>query len=431
MKAFTEGAVIAGKYRLERLIARGGMGEVWQAQHLQLDAPVAIKFMDERLVVANAARERFAREARAAASIQSPNVVHISDHGMDDGGAPYIVMEMLKGEDLDTRLLRGPLSLAQAKDVMVQAARGLRKAHQMGIVHRDLKPSNVFLVPDDDELVVKIVDFGVAKAIEDPELPPMPPSRPSASALTQVGVVLGSPQYMSPEQARRFKDVDHRADVWALASIMFRAVSGKRMFGQADGMEALTRLVYEPLPVPSQLAPEMAAPIQAFFDRALCPEVEARFENARALADAFVEAVEQVEKDADLSSIAGTAVPAPVPSAPGSLPGAPSFPQGAVPPSRLPAVAVAAGLGLLAGGTVLVAMIFATPGADDLLELGAVGVPRDIAVRTAEGPQAGPAEVESKVVPEDDEEPLDAGEPDAAASASSKPPERPRRVWGF
>ncbi|MBW2452877.1 MAG: serine/threonine protein kinase [Deltaproteobacteria bacterium] len=429
MKAFTEGTVIAGKYRLERLIARGGMGEVWHAQHLQLDAPVAIKFMDERLVVADAARARFAREARAAASIQSPNVVHISDHGMD-GGAPYIVMEMLKGEDLDTRLLRGPLSMAEAKDVMVQAARGLRKAHQMGIVHRDLKPSNLFLVPDDDELVVKIVDFGVAKAIEDPELPPMPPSRPSASALTQVGVVLGSPQYMSPEQARRFKDVDHRADVWALASIMFRAVSGKRMFGKADGMEALTRLVYEPLPVPSKLAPEMPAPIQALFDRALHPEFERRFDSARDLADAFVEAVERVEKEADLSSIAGTAVPAPVPSVPGSLPGTPSFPQGVARPSRLPTVAVAAALGLLAGGTVLVTMLVTAADSDPLMELRAVGVPRDIAVRTTDEPQTGPAEVETNVVPEDDEE-FDAGEPDAAASASTKPPERPRRRWGF
>jgi len=429
MKSFAEGAEIAGKYRLERLIARGGMGEVWQAHHLQLDAPVAIKFMDQRLVVANAARERFAREARAAASIQSPNVVHISDHGMD-GGAPYIVMEMLRGEDLDTRLLRGPLSLADAKQVMVQAARGLRKAHQMGIVHRDLKPSNVFLVPDDDELVVKIVDFGVAKAVEDPELPPMPPSRPSAAALTQVGVVLGSPQYMSPEQARRFKDVDHRADVWALASILFRAVSGKRMFGTADGMEALTRLVYEPLPVPSKLAPEMPAPIQAFFDRALHPELERRFGSARELADGFVAAVEQVEREADLSSIAGTAVPAPVPSVPGSLPGTPALAQLPARPHRLPTVAVAAALGLLAGGTVLAALLVTSAGSDSLLELRAVGVPRDIATRTTDRPQAGPAEVQTDVVPEEVEE-GDAGQPDAAASASAAPTQRPRRAWGF
>ncbi len=429
MKPFADGTVIAGKYRLERLIARGGMGEVWEAQHLQLAAPVAIKFMDERLVAAGPARERFAREARAAASIQSPNIVHISDHGVD-GGAPYIVMEMLRGEDLDTRLLRGPLTMSEAEQVMSQAARGLRKAHKMGIVHRDLKPSNVFLVPDDDVLVVKIVDFGVAKAIDDPELPPMPPSRPSGPALTQVGVVLGSPQYMSPEQARRFRDVDHRADVWALASIMFRAVTGKRMFGQADGMEALTRLVYEPLPVPSRLAPELPAPVRAFFDRALHTDLSMRFENARDLANGFASAVEQVKREADQSSIEGTALPAP-PSFPGPIPGTPSFPQGARPPSRLPTIAVAAALGLLTGGTVLTAMLLSSGDSGKLRELQVLVLPRDIATPAARDATEPPEAVEMQVVPEDDDDDLDAGDPDGSAGGPPKRPLRPRRAWGF
>jgi serine/threonine protein kinase len=429
MKPFAEGAVIVGKYRLERLIARGGMGEVWEAQHLQLDSSVAIKFMDERLVAADAARERFSREARAAASIQSPNVVHISDHGVD-GGAPYIVMEMLRGEDLDTRLLRGPLSMSEAEQVMSQAARGLRKAHQMGIVHRDLKPSNLFLMPDDDELVVKIVDFGVAKAIDDPQLLPMPPSRPSGAELTQVGVVLGSPQYMSPEQARRFKDVDHRADVWALASIMFRAVTGKRMFGNADGMEALTRLVYEPLPVPSRLAPELAAPIRAFFDRALNSDQSMRFDSARDLANGFANAFDQIKREADQSSIEGTALPAP-PSFPGAIPGTPSFPHGALPPSRLPAIAVAAALGLLAGGTVLAAMLLSAGEPSQLRKLQVMELPQDVGTPAERGATEPPESVETDVVPEEDDGELDAGDPDGAASATPTRPGRPRRAWGF
>lgn len=312
MHGLAEGAVIGGKYRLQRELARGGMGSVWQAVHLQLDAPVAIKFMDSALGASDIARERFVREAKAAAQIQSQHVVHISDYGVESGTLPYIVMELLQGEDLDQRLLRGNLSLAAAEQVVVQAAKGLRKAHEAGIVHRDLKPSNLFLAGDADDWTVKLVDFGVAKAIG-ADLPVQPmPTQPSARPeVTQTGIVLGSPQYMSPEQAKGFSRVDHTADVWALATIAFRALTGRRLFEGMDAMQVLTRLVYEPLPAPSSLAPELPEPLKAVFDRALNNNPSLRYQSARELSDAFVRAASEVRRMSDTSSIAGATLPSP------------------------------------------------------------------------------------------------------------------------
>jgi len=157
-----EGTVIAGKYRLERPLARGGMGAVWVARHLQLDEQVAVKFMDISLPSAADARVRFEREAKSAARIRSPHVVQILDHGVD-GEIPYIVMELLEGEHLGTRLKReGRLSLAAAAAITEQVTKALHRAHKAGIIHRDLKPANVFLARvDDDDEIVKILDFGI------------------------------------------------------------------------------------------------------------------------------------------------------------------------------------------------------------------------------------------------------------------------------
>ena len=156
------GRVIAGKFRLEWPIGRGGMGTVWAAMHLQLDMPVAVKFMDPSAADADG-RLRFEREARAIAQLRSPHVVQVLDHGVDNG-TPYIVMELLEGEDLEGRLRRTKkLTIPVATRIFSQSARALRRAHDAGIVHRDLKPNNVFLARVDDEEVVKLLDFGVAK----------------------------------------------------------------------------------------------------------------------------------------------------------------------------------------------------------------------------------------------------------------------------
>jgi serine/threonine protein kinase len=196
------------------------MGAVWEARHLALDVRCAVK-----LILDDAKhpeyRIRFEREARAAAKLQSPHVVQIMDHGIWEG-TPYIAMELLHGEDLAARLARvGKLSASDTVGVVAQIARALRKAHGEGIVHRDLKPENVFLSVDDDRELVKILDFGVAKSLVPGGL---------GDAKTRTGSLLGTPAYMSPEQAEASASLDHRTDLWSLAVIVFECVLGTNPF---------------------------------------------------------------------------------------------------------------------------------------------------------------------------------------------------------
>ncbi|MCA9622786.1 MAG: serine/threonine protein kinase, partial [Myxococcales bacterium] len=187
-----EGTLIADKYRLVERLARGGMGSVWTAHHEKLDAEVAIKFMDPELAASDDMRARFEREAKAAAKLRSPHVVQVLDYGVEQG-QPFIVMERLHGEDLRTRLRqRQRLGLREGASILNQVCKALRVAAEHGIVHRDLKPANVFIAKSGDDEVVKVLDFGVAKAL-----------RPTADGEgTTSGILLGSPHYMSPEQAR-------------------------------------------------------------------------------------------------------------------------------------------------------------------------------------------------------------------------------------
>jgi serine/threonine-protein kinase len=189
------------------------MGSVWRAEHLALQAPVAVKLISGNFLKVPAALARFEREARAAASLRSPHVVQIFDHGIDpESGTPFIVMELIDGETLGDRLaVRGTLPPIETVRVVAQVARALARAHQAGIVHRDLKPDNVFLATDDDGFVAKVLDFGIAK---DQGLA-------LAEAVTSTGMVLGTAFYMSPEQISGSKLVDHRTDLWALRVIAF------------------------------------------------------------------------------------------------------------------------------------------------------------------------------------------------------------------
>ncbi len=274
------GAIIAAKFRLERVIGKGGMGSVWAAKHAHLDMPVALKFMDP-LADSPEARVRFEREAKAAASLRSPHVVQILDHGLDDG-VPYIAMELLEGEDLGERLRRDKrLDLVVASRIFTQAAKALKKAHDAGIIHRDLKPSNIFLARFDEDEVVKLLDFGVAKLRS-----PGSALDPNSQA-TQTGVVFGSPSYMSPEQARGVRVLDHKTDLWSLAVILFRTITGEKPFlGDSIG-DLVIKLCIDPLPIATQIAPDLPPAIDAFFERAFAREPEQRFPDAMGLAAAF------------------------------------------------------------------------------------------------------------------------------------------------
>ena len=270
------GAVIGGKYRVERALARGGMGSVWVARHVQLGSEVALKFLDAKFAESAGHRARFEREARAAANLKSPHVVQVTDYGFE-GAAPYLVMELLEGEDLGQRLARvGRLSLADTTRILNQVAKALRKAHEAGIVHRDLKPANLFLARVDDDEVVKVLDFGIAKE-----------AGAALGDATKTGEVMGSPHYMSPEQVRAEKDLDFRTDLWSLGIILYRALVGELPFPGDQLGPVLAKILTEVVPVPSRLAPDLPASIDAFMARALMRDKAQRFQSVMEMAAAF------------------------------------------------------------------------------------------------------------------------------------------------
>jgi serine/threonine-protein kinase len=276
----TVGQIIAGRYELEIELARGGMGTVWEARDQKLGRRVALKVMLERSLDAFPdARERFEREAKVVASLRSAHVVQVHDYGVENG-IPFIAMELLEGESLKDRLARsGSMDVAEAAHVVRQAAKGLRAAHRAGLVHRDLKPSNIFIAQRDDEEVVKLLDFGVVKTPVD-----------RGVDRTASGVLLGTPQFMSPEQARGVKEIDHRADLWSLAVILYSMLVGENPFdSEADAVgDIVLRVCMDPIPPPTTIKPELPSKIDAFFERALERSPEERFQSIDELMTAFM-----------------------------------------------------------------------------------------------------------------------------------------------
>jgi hypothetical protein len=220
---------------------------------------------------------RFEREVRLAAGLRSPHVVQVLDHGLDEATrTPFIAMELLEGESLARRLRRvGALSPVETFDVFSQLVRALTRAHAAGIVHRDLKPDNVFLVRNEDEQLAKVLDFGVAKWTA-PDI--------SESGLTRPGSVVGTPYYMSPEQIQGSREIDHRADLWALAAIACECLTGRRPFEAPDFAQlAVMLLGNQGRPLPSSLGP-VPPGFDAWFSRATDPDIQRRFQTAREMA---------------------------------------------------------------------------------------------------------------------------------------------------
>ncbi len=271
----TQNLVIADRYRLERKIGQGGMGSVWLARHLGLDIPCAVKFIEGDYAALPEAQARFVREAKAAAALRSPHVVQILDHGVWDG-TPYMAMELLEGEDLGKRLTRvGRLSAQDVGVIITQVARALTKAHAAGIVHRDLKPDNIFLVHDDDREIAKVLDFGIAKSN----------THGIDGSNTKTGAMLGTPYYMSPEQAQGVKAVDHRSDLWSLAVIVFQALTGKLPFESEALGDLLVKIIVQPIPVPSQVAPDVPVAFDRWWAKAASRDPAQRYQSARELSD--------------------------------------------------------------------------------------------------------------------------------------------------
>jgi serine/threonine protein kinase len=237
-----QGELIAEKYRVVSVLGEGAMGTVLAAHHELLDVPVAVKLLSPQMVRYPNLVERFVREARAVARLKSEHVARVMDVGQLDGGQPFIVMELLEGQDLERRLADvGALQVPMAVDYALQALEALAHAHAIGIVHRDLKPANLFVTttPDGRELV-KVLDFGIAK------LSDLSASEQEAEAtrLTGDDIVLGSPSYMAPEQVRSAHDIDKRADIWAMGAILYEMLTGATAF-VGDSVGSIFRAVLD------------------------------------------------------------------------------------------------------------------------------------------------------------------------------------------
>jgi serine/threonine-protein kinase len=266
-------SVLAGRYRLERQLGKGGMGSVWLAEHLALRSWVAVKLMDPAIAATPEGAERFRREAQAAASLRSAHVVQVLDYGLHEA-TPFLVMELLQGESLAGCLEREKrLSPQRTLAIITQVARALGRAHAAGIVHRDLKPDNVFLVREDDQELVKVLDFGIAKT----------PQAQFGGMETRTGVTMGTPYYMSPEQVEGRRAVDFRTDLWAMTVITSECMTGVRPFDGSTFGELLLNICARPVAPPSSQG-LMLPGFDAWFARGTNRDAEQRFTSAQELA---------------------------------------------------------------------------------------------------------------------------------------------------
>jgi serine/threonine protein kinase len=269
-----------GRYRVEEVLGEGGMGVVCAATHVALNQKVAVKFLLPEALEHPQAVLRFEREARASASLTSEHVVRVTDVGKLESGAPYFVMEFLEGEDLAQRLRReGPLGVRAALALMSQACEGLMEAHAKGLVHRDIKPSNLFLAKRaSGKSVLKVIDFGIAKA----ELT----QESGGHELTRTSEIMGSPQYMSPEQLRDTKNVDARTDLWSLGAAFYECLTGRPPFTGESMTELVVRIATESPPSAALARPDLPAEVVAILERCLTKKLADRYGSAADLLEA-------------------------------------------------------------------------------------------------------------------------------------------------
>jgi serine/threonine protein kinase len=275
------GAIVAGKYRLEEVVGTGGMGSVWRATHMGLGGQVAIKLVSAIFVRSAEALRRFDTEAKAAARIQSRHVPQVFDNGVLEDGTPYLVMELLHGESIAGRVNRlGPIPLPEVITILEQCCRALTRAHSLGIVHRDIKPENLYLAQsvDDDGYVAKVLDFGIAKVT---------PLTEDARTSTRTGTLLGTPLYMSPEQARGLRSIDFRTDLYSLGLVSYTMLTARLPFSGETLGELLLQICVEPLPSLRAAAPALPPATEYWFQKACARQPEDRHPSAQAFVEAL------------------------------------------------------------------------------------------------------------------------------------------------
>ncbi len=269
------GDIVSGKYRVDGLLGVGGMGVVLAARHLELDRRVAIKVLLPDMLDDPEVITRFEREAHASVKIKSDHVVKVTEVGTLESGTPYMVMEYLEGEDLDTFLRRhGRLAIDQAVALVIQTCEVVAQAHKLGIVHRDLKPANLFCVSLPGGAVsIKVLDFGISKLMTE--------------KLTTVRCIMGSPAYMSPEQIQSASNVDRRADIWALGVVLYELLTGTLPFVGRTLPAILTHIATQPTPSARSVRPDVPPLLDAIIQRCLEKQPENRYRTASELARAL------------------------------------------------------------------------------------------------------------------------------------------------
>jgi serine/threonine protein kinase len=277
------GDVIAGKYRVERVLGSGGMGVVVAAMHEELEQRVALKVLRPEVIDDEDAVARFAREARAAGRIRSEHVARVLDVTKTASGAPVLVMELLEGCDLERLLqMHGPLATHDAVDLVLEACEGVAAAHAVGVVHRDLKPANLFRADRaDGTTAVKVLDFGISKVV------PTPGATTRDAGVTGAAMILGSPFYMAPEQLASTRDVDARADVWSLVVVLFELIAGTVPFDGETIPMVQTKILTAPTPSLAALRADVPPDLDTVIQRGLEKRLAQRFPDVAELARAL------------------------------------------------------------------------------------------------------------------------------------------------
>jgi eukaryotic-like serine/threonine-protein kinase len=401
------GLVVGGKFRLDAMIGQGGMGSVWSATHLGLGNRIAIKLVSREFVRSPDALRRFDAEAKAAARLQSRHVVQVYDSGTLDDATPYIAMELLTGQNLQGRIeASGPVSLAESVDILAQSCKGLGRAHALGIVHRDIKPDNIFLAQsqDDEGYTVKILDFGVAKLSQ---------ASDRDGSTTKTGTVLGTPLYMSPEQARGLRGIDHRTDIYSLGLVAYTMLTGRVAFNGESFGDILLKICTEPLP---KLTASVNVPpsLETWFGHVCARDPAARCASTQEFIETLRAAVgDAIPRARAISSSGGGSGPNFTPA---------MLDSGVAPPAQRsgPAQSVsAANVSITAGGLPRSHTGMAVVIAAGVILLGAGGIGFALFAARHREPQATSASV---AVPEPTSSSQPAAGPPAATLAPAMPP---------
>ncbi len=301
-RTLAPGTLVGGRYRVLGILGEGGFGVVYDAEHIELQRPVALKVLNSELTQDPTLCARFQQEARTAAAIGHPNIVQIFDLGQDQHGA-FIAMEKLDGEELSARIARShPLPEAWVARVGAEIADAMAPAHERGVIHRDIKPQNVFLVRQGRrEDMVKVIDFGIAKLVD---------HRVKAGDLTTTGQLFGTPRFMAPEQFRSTRDVDARADIYAIGALLYRSLTSAYPFDAPTYPELLLMIMSDtPAPL-RRLRPDVSERMEWIVAKAMSKNPDQRFASARELADALLEHAEHLERGQPALPVASAPTPA-------------------------------------------------------------------------------------------------------------------------